>query len=262
MELTDKLTAIGFTEYEARVYLALLRVSPATGYQLSKEAGVPRSMVYEALGRLHVRGAVLRTDENRATLYRPLPPDLLLDKYEEEHTLLLDSLRDGLESLYTRREEDRFWSITGRSSVVAYANQMIQTAKDEILLVLTDPDLEDLRAAIEAACGRGVRASALLLGQGDLACGQVSHHSPQESELQDLTSILVVVADNQESLIASGELESSGTITRNRNLVLISRQFIWMELFAQRVSMRLNADQLKELEPEDRRYFASFSPRL
>jgi Cd2+/Zn2+-exporting ATPase len=40
-----ELTAIGFTEYEARVYLTLLRENPATGYQLGKTSGIPRSMV-------------------------------------------------------------------------------------------------------------------------------------------------------------------------------------------------------------------------
>ena len=78
MDLLNQFIKIGFTEYEAKVYLALLRKHPATGYQLSKESGVPRSMVYEALKRLHARGAALETAEERATLYRPLPPQLLL----------------------------------------------------------------------------------------------------------------------------------------------------------------------------------------
>lgn len=261
MELADQLAAIGFTDYEARVYLALLRANPATGYQVSKEAGVPRSMVYEALGRLHVRGAVLRTDGNRATLYRPLPPRQLLDRYEDEHSQLVNNLRAGLEALYVHPEEDHSWSITGRTAVLAYASQMVRGAEEEILLVLSDADLEELRPAVEAACGRGVRASALLLGEGSLSCGEVSRHPRMESELQDLASILVVVADNQEALIASGEPESSATITRNRNLVLISRQFVWMELFAQRVSTRLHADQLQDLDPQDRQYFAGFSEK-
>lgn len=54
--LLEQLTALGLTEYEARVYLALLTDHPATGYQISKLAGIPRSMVYEALGRLEARG--------------------------------------------------------------------------------------------------------------------------------------------------------------------------------------------------------------
>ena len=51
--------------------------SPANGYQISKRSGVPRSMVYESLGRLYARGAVLTTGDEKSTLYRPLPPDVL-----------------------------------------------------------------------------------------------------------------------------------------------------------------------------------------
>ncbi|MEP7288080.1 MAG: helix-turn-helix domain-containing protein [Chloroflexota bacterium] len=40
------LIAVGFTEYEAKIYLELLRNNPATGYQLAKQAGIPRSMVW------------------------------------------------------------------------------------------------------------------------------------------------------------------------------------------------------------------------
>ena len=35
MDLLGNLTAIGFTEYEAKVYMALLRDNPANGYQVS-----------------------------------------------------------------------------------------------------------------------------------------------------------------------------------------------------------------------------------
>ncbi len=262
MDLFTSLMAIGYTEYEAKVYLALLRRSPATGYQVSKESGVPRSMVYEALGRLNARGAVLHTDADRATLYRPLPPEVLLDRYEQEHTRLLAGLREGLREAYTQKSEDHFWSIRGRNSVHSYVGQMIQNASDEILLVLSDPDLESLRSEVLAAHARGVQISALLSGSGELGCGRVAHHSALESELQDLTSILIVVADNREALIASADTEMSATITLNRNLVLIARQFIWMELFTQRVSTRLDPEQMRKMDPEDRQFFKRLSPNL
>ena len=89
MDLLEQLTRIGFTEYEAKVYLALLRQNPATGYQISKDSGVPRSMVYETLSRLHGRGLVLETVEGRATLYRPLPPQTFLDQNQSEHERLV-----------------------------------------------------------------------------------------------------------------------------------------------------------------------------
>jgi Cd2+/Zn2+-exporting ATPase len=259
MDLLAKLGAIGFTEYEAKTYLALLRDYPATGYQISKQAGVPRSMVYEALGRLHGRGAVLEAPEGRASLYRPLAPDLLLDQHAQEHQRLIAQLREGLAERYVRRSEDRVWSISRRRSVLSYATQMIRLAEAELYLVLDDGDLEILRGEILSAGKRGAEINALLTGEAEPTCGQVARHAPLESELQELTDTLMVVADGQEVLIARTDMDTKATITRNANLVLIARQFIWMELFAQRIHARLGADLLAQLDPKDRAIFESLS---
>jgi Cd2+/Zn2+-exporting ATPase len=259
VDLLAKLVAVGFTEYEAKVYMALLQEYPSTGYQLSKKSGVPRSMVYEALGRLHARGAVLETVEDRSTLYRPLPPDVLLDHHELEHRRLISELRDGLPRLYTSREEDRVWTVSGRASVLSYAAQMIRQAEREVYLVLGDDDVEPLYEEIAGACERGLSVSTLLTGDADLDCGQVARHPPLESELQELTDTLVVIVDGHEALITSEDLETTATITRNRNLVLIARQFVWMELFTQRIYARLGSDLLAHLDPEDRQIFESLA---
>lgn len=257
MELVASLMAVGFTEYEAKVYLELLREHPATGYQLSKQAGVPRSMVYEALGRLRNRGAVLETIEARATLYRPLPPDVLLDTHEHQQRRLLDGLREGLRQLYAAQQEDHLWSINGRATVLSYAAHMIRAATRELLLVLADPELDALRDEIMHAHQRGVTLSTLLTGKGQLGLGQVARHPPLESELQQLIDMSMVIADDSEVLIMSTRLETSATITRNHNLVFIARQFVWMELFTQRVYMRLGNDLLARLDPPDRQIFES-----
>jgi len=259
MDLLADLMAVGFTEYEAKVYLALLRENPATGYQLGKSAGIPRSMVYEALGRLHARGAILKSDEQRTTLYRPLPPDVLLNRYEEEHQQLIRSLRESLRVLYAAPDEDRIWSISGRGSVLAFVTQMIQEAQIEILLVLADRELEAIRNELEKACSRGVAVNTLLTGEGTLDCGRVLRHPPLESKLQDLVNVLVVVVDNRQALIASTVEEMTATITNNRHLVLIARQFVWMELFTQRIYHQLGVELLARLESEDRQIFESFS---
>jgi Cd2+/Zn2+-exporting ATPase len=254
--------AVGFTEYEAKVYLELLRESPTTGYQLSKRAGVPRSMVYEALGRLHARGAVLETQEERATLYRPLPPDVLLNIRQQEQERLIGDLRDGLHKIYTAQDEDRLWSISGRRSVLSYAASMIQKATAELLLILTDPDLDALRKDIVEASQRGVSISALLTGKGELNCGQVAHHPPLESEIQKLVGMSIVIGDKTEALIVSTNLETTATVTRNLNLVFIAGQFIWMELFAQRIYAQLGEDLLSRLSPEERQIFESLPGRM
>ncbi len=246
------LLAIGFTEYEARVYIALLRENPATGYQLSKQAGVPRSMVYEALGRLELRGAVLKTADQRATLYRPVPPDVLVDRYEQEHRDRLQSLRTGLLTLFVSPHEDHVWSIRGRSSVMSYAAQMLEESSREVLLVLTDEALDTLRLSIAAAAGRGVAVGAVLTGDGTLEVGQSVRHPPLESELQNVTRLLVVLTDDGQVLIADLDTEATATITNNPNLVMIAHQFVWMEMFAQRIHAKIGPQLLEQLDPQDR----------
>lgn len=259
MELLGNLTAIGFTEYEAKVYMALLRDNPANGYQVSKRSGVPRSMVYESLGRLYARGAVLTTGDEKSMLYRPLPPDVLLDRYDQEQRHLISDLRDGLRVLHTAADEDHVWSITGRSSVLSYAGQMIRRAKQDAWLVVNDAALEALRPQIAAAGKRGLRLGTLLTGQGELDTGQAVRHPPRESEAQELTDTIVVVTDSAEALIASTLGDMAATVTRNRQLVLIARQFIWMELFAQRVYTRLGPRVLAKLDPEDQKIFEGYA---
>jgi sugar-specific transcriptional regulator TrmB len=236
MENLNELIQLGFTEYEAKVYLALLNDNPTTGYQLSKQAAVPRSMVYEALGRLLARGAVMKSEDQRTTLYRPVPPNMLLDRYEQENQRLINSLRTSLSTLYSAHNENHLWSIYGRSSVLTYASQMILEAEDELLLVLPDSGLDALRNEIKSASEQNASLSILLTGQGEIEYGKVIRHPPQESELQELTAMLVVVADRRTCLIGNMDLEMSATITNNPNLVYITRQFVWMELFTQRKS--------------------------
>ncbi len=259
MYLLTKLAELGFTEYEAKVYLALLDDYPATGYQISKAAGVPRSMVYEALGRLKLRGAVLETPDERATLYRPLPPDVLLDNHEQAQRRLVEELRAGLAGLYQGREEDRIWSISGREALLAYARELIGRAQQEIFLVLDDPDVAALEPAIAESYGRGVSTSAVLTGVAPLRCSQVVRHPPLESQLHELSGMLVVVVDGAEVLVAASAAgrAASATVTRNRNLVLIARQFVWMELFAQRIFAHMDGELLARLDPADRRVLES-----
>ncbi|HUS85530.1 MAG TPA: helix-turn-helix domain-containing protein [Anaerolineales bacterium] len=260
MDLVPELNGIGFTESEAKVYLVLLRNNPATGYQLSKVSGVPRSMVYEALSRLDARGAVLKSAEAKATLYRPLPPEALLESVDMEHHRKMQALSSGLSRIYEVGSGDLLWTIMGETSVISYAADMIQSAQAELMLVLSDQGLRELQDVVQAANDRGVRVSSLLTGDLELGCGEVAHHPPHESELQELTDNIVVVADEQEALIASGDKEISATVTTNRNLVLITRQFIWMELFAQRIYSHLDKDLIAILNPEDQRLINGFTP--
>src|SRR5262245_66664186 len=54
------LQELGFSEYEARAYVALLQRSPLNGYELAKASGLPRANGYSVLRTLEDRGAGVR----------------------------------------------------------------------------------------------------------------------------------------------------------------------------------------------------------
>jgi sugar-specific transcriptional regulator TrmB len=78
------LQALGFSSYEARVYLALLHGGRLKGYEAAKRSGVPRSMVYQVLGRLVDRGAAYRVEEGEGTFYGAVSQEELLARLEAE----------------------------------------------------------------------------------------------------------------------------------------------------------------------------------
>ncbi|MDA3950066.1 MAG: hypothetical protein PF508_12720 [Spirochaeta sp.] len=252
----EKLVALGMTEYEAKVYIALLPEHPVTGYQVAKRAGVPRSMVYEALSRLENRGAVLKTREENAAYYRPVDPTVILDRYAETARSRAEDLKDALAPMFRRREDGKVWNFSGHNEAVRHARGLIAEATQEIMVVLGDDDLGTLADDLRAADKRGVHLGVMLTGDADFGVGEVIRHPKHETELHQLGGAILVVADEQECLIAGPGENALATATSNANLVLITRQFIWMELFSQRIFSRLGDDLLERLDDEDRRVLA------
>jgi sugar-specific transcriptional regulator TrmB len=177
--------------------------------------------------------------------------------------------------MYHSRDEDRLWTISGRSSVIAYATQMLQDSQDEVMILIGDRDLHDLNQEMLACCKRGVSTSILLTGsealdlelndQIDDLCKapEIARHPPQESEIQELTQTLLLVIDRKDCLIANSDPNSNtmnATKTNNRQIVFIARQFVWMEMFTQRISNQIGQELLENLSLEDRKILKHNSP--
>ena len=62
----EALMALGFSNYEAKAYCALLTRSPANGYQVAQESGIPRAKIYECLQRLVNRGAAIQVETTQS----------------------------------------------------------------------------------------------------------------------------------------------------------------------------------------------------
>src|SRR5215470_10378241 len=97
-QIARGLRQLGFTDYEARIYVQLVKTSPATAYEISKAAGVPRANAYAALEALAQRGAVLPVNEEPLR-YVAAPPKTLLEGIARQTRLLCGDLSAQLSAL-------------------------------------------------------------------------------------------------------------------------------------------------------------------
>ncbi len=78
MSLVAKLKKLGFSENEAKVYLALLEFGFSTSGPLIKKTGLHRNIVYSCLDKLVKRGLASETIQRGKKHFRPLSSEKIL----------------------------------------------------------------------------------------------------------------------------------------------------------------------------------------
>jgi len=262
----DKLVRIGFSEYEAKAYVALLRESPGTGYQIAKLSGVPRSMIYEVLGKLVARGAAMTLRKEGSTQYAPVSADEFLDQWHREHENLVASLKDDLTLLNSTSDLEYVWSIEGHENIMAKAQEMIGQAERRLYLSLLPATFVALEPALRAAIGRGVQVVVYSTGEFDLPGGRViANPVPAVTQERVGGLWLVLVVDGQEVLI--GELltenQARASWTGSPLFVFVAEHHLRTDLYLPRVLSLLQNQAPDFIREEDRDLFAcAFESRL
>jgi sugar-specific transcriptional regulator TrmB len=255
----DKLVEIGFSEYEAKAYLALLRESPVTGYHLSKLSGVPRSMIYEVLGKLTARGAAMTLRKGGSTQYAPTPAAEFLDQLLEEQEELIVSLKDDLAHLTSAPDLDYVWNIEGHENILAKAEEMIDQAKIRIYLALLPATFADLRPALMEAIGRGVRVVIYTMDDLDLPGSQVVVAPMSEEALSQAGGLgLILVIDGEEVLVGEWltATQARASWTSSPLLVFIAEHHLRTDLYLPQILALLGDRALDLIQEEDRALFA------
>ena len=99
--LIAPLRNIGLSEKEARIYLALLQLGPATPYRMSKRAKMKRPTAYVIAEELLEKGFVVQVPGEKHT-YIARPPEVIFEEFEKrisesrKHLPELKSLQGGI----------------------------------------------------------------------------------------------------------------------------------------------------------------------
>jgi sugar-specific transcriptional regulator TrmB len=83
---TDKLTALGFKESEAKVFLVLLRGGTMNASEIAAKAKITRPAVYDILKSFARKGYCNEIETNSIMFYEMIDPIIIADKIEKEIT--------------------------------------------------------------------------------------------------------------------------------------------------------------------------------
>jgi sugar-specific transcriptional regulator TrmB len=229
-DLVAHLQRLGFTQYEARIYVALTRTGALNGNEISHASQVPSSKTYETLRKLVAKGAVAGFADGEVTKYVALPSAQVLARYRENISSTLDYLEVELARISAYEAEEHVLSIRGEPSVLIQAREAIAMARTEVYISLWSAELPALCSALREAAGRGARIHLMLYGEShevDFAC--VYHHSHAEIVQQRIDGrLLVLVADGLYTVVArfTPSDQVYGFAGSNRALALLAREYL------------------------------------
>ena len=106
-EILNKLENLGFTNYESKVFLVLMKGHNMTAAEIAKDANIPRTSVYDILKSFTEKGFCNEIETPTKLRYEMIDPDIVESKLRNEfkriHYLKLDELDtsfSGLKDLY------------------------------------------------------------------------------------------------------------------------------------------------------------------
>lgn len=239
--LLADLQGLQFSDYESRAYIALLKIQPATAYEVAKEAGLPKANGYSVLESLSRKEAVQPISESPAR-YVATPPEVLLQNIVETTERRCERVKQGLSKLGEIPQHEYVWSVTGAQAIDARIAQIIRAAKGHLWIKSAEQHLDRHRDLLEQAADRGVKILIVLFGTraDDFAYkGKITVllHEGNGIPVAMAPYLITVTRDFEEALVAQFGAQPHGSYTRNRPLVnladsLIRHEIYFSEIFA------------------------------
>jgi sugar-specific transcriptional regulator TrmB len=203
MRDTIDLTPFGFTATESRVYAALLRLGPSTGYAVAHAARIARANTYGALEGLVGRTAAIRL-AGRPVRYRAADPPALLAQLAAQQGEALDRLSAALRGALDPSEPDTR-SVAGARTVANLIMQLVaraeRRAEGVLAAELVRPTLPAWRRAKERAVLDLRVAGEAPEEASAIITGTVSRDAPT-----------VLLVDDAQAVVATGSGELAAGI--------------------------------------------------
>lgn len=234
-ELLADLMALGFSEYEARAYLALCKLQPATAYEVSKLAGLPKANAYMVLESLSKKEAAQPISENPVR-YVAVAPGVLFERIATSTAKRCAKIIETIPVAAQSDEHDYVWSISGKDAISAKIEAMIDGARSHVWIKAAEQKLLPFRGALEQAAKRGLEVLIILFGSQlekfrFRGKSRAYLHEGNGIPVGIAHKLMTITVDFEEALVVEMDNHPHGAYTRNRPVVNLAESLIRHEVY-------------------------------
>ncbi|MCQ2754390.1 MAG: hypothetical protein MJ231_05000 [bacterium] len=235
-DLVEKLKELGFNTYEAKVYIALLKKYPASGYEVSKFAEIPQARTYDTLKVLENKG-IVATSGTKPIVYTPIKPKQLLNGYQKKVNSTINYLEKHLPEVKYDYIEPVI-TINGKEKIENKIKEVIQNAKREIYIEIWSQDFKIYEQDLLDAYNRNVEIRIVGYDNFTPRFGQVFQHAfARDIEMSLGGRMIILTADDSEGIIGKvssikEDINDKNIIwTKNNGIVFIIKEFIVHDMY-------------------------------
>lgn len=158
-EAVKALDELGLTEYEARCFVALTRISKGTAKEISQVADIPRSRVYDTIERLERKGLV-DVQQTEPREYRAVSVETACRRIREDYDSRINAAENALGQLEEpdSRDDEGMWAITQHEHVTERVVTFLDDAEDTVHYLAPATEVVDrqILESLRSAADRGV----------------------------------------------------------------------------------------------------------
>jgi len=234
-QVIKELQALGFSDYEAKTYIALLLTPNATAYEISKAAGIPKANCYTVLENLRKKEAVQPVSENPVK-YVAIEPKKFFSRMASSTQQRCEQIQESLNKIAQLPEQDFVWSLGDSESVHRQVDKIIRAATRHLWIKAADATLQRHYEALQEAADKGVSILIILFGKDtkkfDFGKNSIVHlHEGNGIEVGIAPTLITMTRDFEEALVAKVGADSYGSYTRNKPIVNMAESLLRHEIY-------------------------------
>lgn len=248
-QIINALKNIGFTEYEAKIYISLLENEPQNGNSLSRTSGVPSSKVYEVLRKMQADGFVFivtNSGEPKSKYYSPLPYQDLIEQMTSHFASNLEAAEASLDAIAKKATKSwtELYNIEGYNTTLGLVSDSIAGAQSEIVIVAWKEELSILLPALKKAAQRGVKIATISFDPFDEALPwEHTHHAAIPKALEKHRGELAIAIDNQTAIVFDGSSKvPNAVVSSYYSLVKTIKNYITHDIYLNKIQMDLDSE--------------------